>query len=64
MKKPSGFSNKEVVGKDLGEWKGRSQVGLGTNDTCGSRDGPGGSEEENTSSGIPMDCRVFHRILR
>lgn len=50
MKKPSGFSNKEVVGKDLGEWKGRSQVGLGTNDTYGSRDGPGGNEEENTSS--------------
>lgn len=46
VKNPIRFSNKEVVGKDLGEWKGRSQVGLGTNDAYGSRDGPGGNEEE------------------
>ena len=50
VKNPIRFSNKEVVGKDSGEWKGRSQVGLGTNDAYGSRDGPGGNEEENTSS--------------
>ena len=49
VKNPIRFSNKEVVGKDSGEWKGRSQVGLGTNDAYGSRDGPGGNEEENKS---------------